>query len=165
MRRGFTLIELLVVIAIIAILAAILFPVFAKAREKARQTACLSNVKQLMLGIKMYVQDYDEVNPYMRINLDGWSGGMTGGVARYPGCVTGYFVPWFQAVMPYVKNTQLWNCPSQDAPSGYDGSDGGANWSWRTLDVPGKQSFKASLTTADEFSSQPWRRSILLSAA
>ncbi|PIY51745.1 MAG: hypothetical protein COZ06_04120, partial [Armatimonadetes bacterium CG_4_10_14_3_um_filter_66_18] len=59
-RRGFTLIELLVVIAIIAILAAILFPVFAKAREKARQTACLSNLKQLGLSIIMYANDYDE---------------------------------------------------------------------------------------------------------
>ena len=62
-RRGFTLIELLVVIAIIAILAAILFPVFAKAREKARQTSCLSNVKQLGLGLMMYAQDYDEKLP------------------------------------------------------------------------------------------------------
>ncbi len=61
--RGFTLIELLVVIAIIAILAAILFPVFAKAREKARQTACLSNVKQLAVGMLMYAQDFDEFLP------------------------------------------------------------------------------------------------------
>ena len=59
-RKGFTLIELLVVIAIIAILAAILFPVFAKAREKARQTSCLSNLKQITLGNQMYAQDYDE---------------------------------------------------------------------------------------------------------
>ena len=59
-RRGFTLIELLVVSAIIAILSAILFPVFARAREKARQTSCLSNVKQLALSMLMYVQDYDE---------------------------------------------------------------------------------------------------------
>jgi len=60
MRKGFTLIELLVVIAIIAILAAILFPVFARAREKARQASCLSNIKQLALGMLMYVEDYDE---------------------------------------------------------------------------------------------------------
>jgi len=63
-RNGFTLIELLVVIAIIAILAAILFPVFARAREKARQTSCLSNLKQLSLAILMYAEDYDETLPY-----------------------------------------------------------------------------------------------------
>src|SRR6201988_4702864 len=62
-NRGFTLIELLVVIAIIAILAAILFPVFAQAREKARQASCLSNMKQIGLGMTMYVQDYDETFP------------------------------------------------------------------------------------------------------
>lgn len=64
MRRGFTLIELLVVIAIIAILAAILFPVFARARAKAKQSQCLSNVKQMQLGMIMYASDYDGVNPF-----------------------------------------------------------------------------------------------------
>ncbi len=70
-RKGFTLIELLVVIAIIAILAAILFPVFARAREKARQTSCLSNLKQLSLGVLMYAQDYDERLPMLYFNTGG----------------------------------------------------------------------------------------------
>ena len=97
-RRGFTLIELLVVIAIIAILAAILFPVFARAREKARQASCSSNVKQLMLGILMYAQDYDEKFPTYF-----WGEGQAG----QPNSCT-----WFGGIYPYVKNTQLYACPS-----------------------------------------------------
>jgi prepilin-type N-terminal cleavage/methylation domain-containing protein/prepilin-type processing-associated H-X9-DG protein len=99
MRRGFTLIELLVVIAIIAILAAILFPVFAKAREKARQTSCLSNVKQLSLACMQYCQDYDE-----RFAIKGATAACGGGVA-WGG------MPLAQ-VFPYVKNTQCYQCPS-----------------------------------------------------
>ncbi len=96
MRRGFTLIELLVVIAIIAILAAILFPVFAKAREKARQSSCLSNLKQIGTGMMMYVQDYDELYPQHTAVF---------AAAQMPGS-------WPNRVMPYVKNTQLFKCPS-----------------------------------------------------
>ena len=110
-RTGFTLIELLVVIAIIAILAAILFPVFARAREKARQTSCLSNVKQVMLGIKMYCQDYDERNPTDRLQIVGATA-MSGGISMLPGCNQNYYLPWFEAIMPYVKNYQLLKCPS-----------------------------------------------------
>ena len=97
-RRGFTLIELLVVIAIIAILAAILFPVFAKAREKARQASCLSNVKQLMLAFQQYKQDYDERWP-----LQFWDG------SAWQPAASGY---WGGEIMPYCKNTQIFLCPS-----------------------------------------------------
>ena len=89
MRRGFTLIELLVVIAIIAILAAILFPVFARAREKARQSSCLSNVKQLTLGILMYADDYDEKFPVQDYTV---------AAVTYPGGGTGTHVRWFHAI-------------------------------------------------------------------
>ena len=96
MRKGFTLIELLVVIAIIAILAAILFPVFAKAREKARQSSCLSNVKQISLGILQYCQDYDEGFPGIYMGPAGGYYGMT------------------QYLDPYTKSSQIHNCPSAD---------------------------------------------------
>lgn len=105
MRKGFTLIELLVVIAIIAILAAILFPVFAQAREKARQTSCLSNVKQIGLGIQMYVQDYDE---YVPRNAYADPPRVPEG-AHFTNCSS---PRWMDVIQPYVKNTQLHNCPS-----------------------------------------------------
>ncbi len=94
-NKGFTLIELLVVIAIIAILAAILFPVFSRARENARKTSCLSNLKQIGLGIMQYTQDYDETLPLGRWN--------------HP---SGAEVRWRQTIFPYVKSTQLFMCPS-----------------------------------------------------
>ena len=103
MKRGFTLIELLVVIAIIAILAAILFPVFARAREKARQTSCLSNAKQLVLGTMMYVQDYDE-----KFFDDGYIPGSP--FACGPPCYNQCW--WRFKVQPYVKNFQMMSCPS-----------------------------------------------------
>ncbi len=100
-RRGFTLIELLVVIAIIAILAAILFPVFARARAKAIQNTCLSNVKQINLGLMMYVQDNDQFFPPD---------------SRGGGCTTGN---WVNAVVPYIKNTQIWACPEDRTKAAY----------------------------------------------
>lgn len=104
MRRGFTLIELLVVIAIIAILAAILFPVFAKAREKARQASCASNLKQLTLGSLQYAQDYDERMASCRTGNDLCSGS--------PGYHNGLL--WAEQVFPYVKSAQVYVCPSRD---------------------------------------------------
>jgi prepilin-type N-terminal cleavage/methylation domain-containing protein/prepilin-type processing-associated H-X9-DG protein len=107
--RGFTLIELLVVIAIIAILAAILFPVFAQAREKARAISCLSNMKQLTTAIQMYTQDYDETFP---VGFDGvtWVGNDL----------------WPQKVQPYVKSLGIFVCPDDGAGGPIHSSD--ARW-------------------------------------
>lgn len=104
-RRAFTLIELLVVIAIIAILAAILLPVFAQAREKARQTACLSNAKQIGLALMMYTQDNDETYPPCYPN------GNNGGVKPINGGDTVY-MPLENALDSYIKNWNVWSCPS-----------------------------------------------------
>src|ERR1041385_4765860 len=119
-QRGFTLIELLVVIAIIAILAAILFPVFAQARESARAISCLSNVKQCALGAHMYAQDYDERFPRMDNNgscLYGESpcdspdwGNLT--LASKNPTIDGSKVFFFHVIQPYIKNYQLGDCPT-----------------------------------------------------
>jgi prepilin-type N-terminal cleavage/methylation domain-containing protein/prepilin-type processing-associated H-X9-DG protein len=97
-RRGFTLIELLVVIAIIAILAAILFPVFARAREKARQASCSSNLKQIGIAFLMYASDYDSRYP------SNWTG-----ACKAPGW------DWMETTQPYVKNWQVYQCPSSNS--------------------------------------------------
>ena len=106
-KSAFTLIELLVVIAIIAILAAILFPVFARARENARRSSCQSNLKQISLGFKQYIQDYDEKYP---IDYSATMGGSNG---------------WATTIQPYIKSTQILQCPSDTgAPAGGAGSVG-----------------------------------------
>lgn len=116
-KTGFTLIELLVVIAIIAILAAILFPVFAQAREKARTTSCLSNFKQVGLAIEMYKTDYDGHWPLW------WNGD-----ENHIGNVT-YGRFWAGAIDPYVKNNQLRKCPSDPYPTppSYPNKDSSGN--------------------------------------
>ena len=104
--KGFTLIELLVVIAIIAILAAILFPVFARARENARRSSCQSNLKQIGLGILQYQQDYDESMPLTNV----------GGDSSDPSTNS---YKWMDGIYPYTKSEQIFVCPSDTANPPY----------------------------------------------
>ena len=105
-KRGFTLIELLVVIAIIGILAAMLFPVFARAREAARRAVCLNNIKQMSLGMLMYLNDYDEMFP-SRVTDDPTATG-TASKAEW----ANPWQRWFIKVDPYIKNRSVYACPS-----------------------------------------------------
>jgi len=157
-RRGFTLIELLVVIAIIAILAAILFPVFAQAREQARSVSCLSNNKQLGLSFKMYAQDYDELFAYgtyngprnWEVNMDivtgdhgpnnsydclGWWAGFNPGDGGpdYVGCA--YGGEFYRTLMrvqlgPYIKNISIWYCPSDKYRTVANAPQGLQSYQW-----------------------------------
>ena len=128
-QKAFTLIELLVVIAIISILAAILFPAFARARENARRTACLSNMKQVGLGIVQYTQDYDEKMPCQPD-----SGLPNTGVGVVINYRTNPATNWFTQVYPYVKSWQLFACPSAQPNTASvnenpgDGSNGDSNY-------------------------------------
>ena len=124
--KGFTLIELLVVVAIISILASILFPVFARARENARRASCVSNLKQIGLGVMMYVQDYDE---------------------RYPMCYDN--APnagnWKNFTEPYVKSTQVFLCPSTSWKGSYTHGNYTAN---RSMLTDGDRSPEETLSIA-----------------
>jgi len=130
-RKGFTLIELLVVIAIIAILAAILFPVFAKVREKARQTSCLSNMNQIAKATIQYVQDYDETYYPHRFNCGADGNSTTGAAAGVCAAYASGAVPsagldgsgtgssgrfyWMYMIQPYIKSFAVFKCPSNPA--------------------------------------------------
>jgi prepilin-type N-terminal cleavage/methylation domain-containing protein/prepilin-type processing-associated H-X9-DG protein len=126
-RRGFTLIELLVVIAIISILAAILFPVFARARENARRASCQSNLKQIGLGIMQYTQDYDEKYPLLQDPTAG-SG-----------------IPYVAAIDSYMKSSQIFICPSgsRDVALTENNNPPAADKMWQTTKT-GTPAYKAN---------------------
>jgi prepilin-type N-terminal cleavage/methylation domain-containing protein/prepilin-type processing-associated H-X9-DG protein len=138
-ERAFTLIELLVVIAIIAVLAAILFPVFARAREKARQTTCLSNLRQIGLGVAMYAQDWDDTFP--QTHPGSWDD-----PSPSQDCLSILAVD----LDPYIRNWQVWRCPTDPSPQvdptgvwrtsyevhgwfEYGASQGGVKWPSQTV--------------------------------
>jgi prepilin-type N-terminal cleavage/methylation domain-containing protein/prepilin-type processing-associated H-X9-DG protein len=129
-RKGFTLIELLVVIAIIAILAAILFPVFARARENARRASCQSNLKQIGLGLMQYTQDYDE----KLVIVHAGPGSFDANTDERG---------WAELIQPYVRSTQLLQCPSETNPPAVGNGNGYTDYAMNNFDnnfTPGSTS-------------------------
>jgi prepilin-type N-terminal cleavage/methylation domain-containing protein/prepilin-type processing-associated H-X9-DG protein len=139
--RAFTLIELLVVIAIIGILAAMLFPVFARARESARKIQCLSNVKNIALAFQMYLTDYDRFPPYLTDSaydsvhdLLFTANGYRGDMCQFRAFQSNPYLRWPVILDEYVKNRDVWNCPSAKWMEGFDivwdpgGVNGWARW-------------------------------------
>lgn len=130
-RAAFTLIELLIVIAIIALLATILFPVFARARENARRAACQSNLRQIGLGFSQYIQDNDEHYP-----LNAWCPAWAPGCAAASPPTPDRPTLWFHALDPYVKSVQIHNCPTSPYQVQYTDSTGhwvynsGSSYGW-----------------------------------
>jgi prepilin-type N-terminal cleavage/methylation domain-containing protein/prepilin-type processing-associated H-X9-DG protein len=161
-HNGFTLIELLVVIAIIAILAAILFPVFARARENARRASCQSNLKQIGLGIIQYAQYYDERLPISFINTDG-SGANSSNTgscqyfANYWNGIPNQAVPsWMDVIYPYTKSSQIYYCPSHSRDGVYSWGNQ-ANGGFQAQEPKNQYSYAANqqVLTAVDASNQP----------
>jgi prepilin-type N-terminal cleavage/methylation domain-containing protein/prepilin-type processing-associated H-X9-DG protein len=135
-KPGFTLIELLVVIAIIAILAAILFPVFAQARDRARSATCISNLKQMGLAWMMYTQDYDEMFPYSYPGASDGSGDGPEGICQFIMQVSG-FTGWIgNSLIPYIKNVQIFECPSTPSLNPVNYGNSGVRKCWTQTKYP-----------------------------
>ncbi len=165
-RRAFTLIELLVVIAIIAILAAILFPVFSQARAKARAIACLSNTKQIGLALSMYAQDYDEALPCVMRNVSPTS--------EYSNTNWGGYVDAWMELVPYVRSIDLWFCPDRNetCSGGPHGSGTlnpssrclGYGYNWGPMIYGGGGLLGAATTASDGSVYQPGRQLAAITA-